>query len=78
MTIVTGNSGGDADVQMNYSISCVHAQWFSCQQIKADNCDITNDVTVISCYFGRELLKESTHEPQGCCLGFLVLNGWAH
>ena len=29
-----------ADVQMNYSASGVHAQWFSHQKIKADDCDI--------------------------------------
>ena len=30
-----------------------------------------NDVTVIShAILGREVYKESTHAPQGCCLGF--------
>ena len=28
-----------ANVQMNYGISCVHVQWFSCWKIKADNHD---------------------------------------
>ena len=28
-----------ADVQMNSNISNVHAQWFSCWKIKADDCD---------------------------------------
>ena len=29
-----------ADVQMNCSGSAVHLQWFSCQKISADDCDI--------------------------------------
>ena len=29
-----------ADVQTNYSASSAHAQWFSYQKVKADNCDI--------------------------------------
>ena len=29
-----------ADVQMNGNISDVHAQWFSCWKIRADDCDI--------------------------------------
>ena len=29
-----------ADVQMNGNVSDVHAQWFSCWKIKADNCDV--------------------------------------
>ena len=28
------------NVQMNDDVSNVHAQWFSHQKIKADNCDI--------------------------------------
>ena len=28
------------DVQMNDNVSNVHVQWFSYQNIKADNCDI--------------------------------------
>ena len=37
-----------ADVQMNYGVSSVHVQWFSCRKNRADDCDIINDVTVIS------------------------------
>ena len=29
-----------ADVQMNGDVSNVHAQWFSCWKIKADDCDV--------------------------------------
>ena len=29
-----------ADVQMNYSASGVHVQWFFGQKIKAGNCDV--------------------------------------
>ena len=29
-----------ADVQMNYSASGAHVQWFSHWKIKADNCDV--------------------------------------
>ena len=29
-----------ADVQMNYSASGAHAQWFSHGKIEADDCDI--------------------------------------
>ena len=28
------------DAQMNSDVSDVHAQWFSCWKIKADDCDI--------------------------------------
>ena len=28
------------DAQMHDNVSNVHAQWFSCWKIKADNCDI--------------------------------------
>ena len=29
-----------ADAQMNYSVSCVYAQWFSHQNIKVDDHDV--------------------------------------
>ena len=29
-----------ADVLTNYGSSSLHVQWFSCQNIRADNCDI--------------------------------------
>ena len=29
-----------ADVQTNYSISCVHVQWFSYWKIREDDCDV--------------------------------------
>ena len=28
------------DMQTNYGTSCVHPQWFSCQKIIADDCDV--------------------------------------
>ena len=63
------------DVQMNGSISDAHAQWFSHWKIRADNCDIMKWCHKdLSCYWGRELQKESTTEPQGCHLGLLILS----
>ena len=29
-----------ADMQTNYGSSSAHVQWFSCQKIRADDCDI--------------------------------------
>ena len=29
-----------ADLQTNGNVSDVHAQWFSCWKIKADDCDV--------------------------------------
>ena len=44
------------DAQMNCSTSGAHAQWFSHQKIKANDCDIIILChKELLCYFGREL-----------------------
>ena len=43
-----------ADVQTNNDVSDMHAQWFSCWKIKADDHDVmTSQVSLV--LFGREL-----------------------
>ena len=62
---------------MNCSASGAHVQWFSCQKIEADNCDImkwTSQGPLM--LFWEGAIKESTPEPQACCLGLLILNVW--
>ena len=67
-----------ADMQMNYGISFVHAQWFSHWKGTADNCDIIKWYhSDLLCYLGREVYKESMHEPRGCHLGFWYWTVWS-
>ena len=59
------------DVQMNNINSDAHAQWFSCWKIRADDHDIMKWCHKdLSCYWGRELLKESTTKTSGLSSGF--------
>ena len=60
-----------ADMQMNYGISSAHAQWFSHIKSRADDCDVIKlHHSDLSCYWGREVYKESELKPEGCHIGF--------
>ena len=68
-----------ADVQMNHGSSDAHVQWFSHCKIRADFHDVMiRHHEDVLCYRGRELQKENTSKPRGCCLGILVLSIRVH
>ena len=81
VAIVTGDSGSDAS-------RCTDELWafpvhmcsgFPARRSKQMIVMSWNDVTVISCAILRGKYKMKAHtSPQGCHLGFLVLNGWVY
>ena len=59
------------NMQTNYGISSVHAQWFSCRKVEQTIVTSSNDVTVISCATGGgKYIRKARLEPWGCHLDF--------
>ena len=79
--IVTGdfssNAGRCADELWHFL--CTHAQWFSHQKNRADDCDIIKWChSDLSCYLGKEVYKEKQAQWRRLSSGFLVLNSWVY